>query len=667
MFADANKLKLNTKAFVRPPERISVSEAAVRYLKLKGGGGFVPWSSDKSPYMLEPMNLMNGREFHTIGFMGPARSAKTASLILAPIIHSIMCEPADIMMIHMGQNAAETFSKGELEPVLKADKEVKDALSPIARDNNVTFKRFKAGNLLEINWPVDSAFRGKSRRYVMITDYDAVPNPPEGDVYTLSRKRTASYQSLGTTLAESSPGFDCTDPAYVQKHSHESAPAEGIATIYMSGDRRRWYWQCPECNEWFIPEFETLVFDREETDPVKASQGVFMACPHNGCCIEEKLKNKLNKGGVWLKQGQTIDCDGTIHGEGIKSKVASFWLPGPAAAFARWDENFVQGYINARNAFLLTGDDSKLQAFYNVDCGRVYVPEREIEIDVDFMHANKHALPLGTVPDWAKFLIASVDVQGGKRRGFEIAIHAFGDHKVQAVVERFKLNTVMDGNREIPIRPDLNHEHWNELIKKVLDKQLPIKGGGFMRPIVMAYDTNGEAGVYDRAQEFYKANPAYAKRLFPIKGSSRPLEGLVELSKPQETKSKVKTRRRSKAPKNGETPLYLLSTDKLKDIITANMQIEAGLPKSVLYSHELDDSYFNELLAEERTKSGKWVQKGGANESFDLTAYIWAVLVFHKWVNHEVFDQDVFKQFRSESQETIEVTQTRRQVRRRRR
>ena len=196
-----------------------------------------------------------------------------------------------------------------LTPVLK------QCLSQISRDNNVLLKKFKAGNILEIAYPVDSTFRGKSLRYVLVTDYDAVPNPPEGDIFTLSRKRTASYQSLGMTMVESSPGHDCTDPDFKQSDLHESAPAEGIATIYMSGDRRRWYWQCPEsqCKEWFIPEFEYLVFDREEIDAVKASQDVKMQCPHCSGQFSEKLKNKLNKGGKWLKQGQYIDSDGVIY------------------------------------------------------------------------------------------------------------------------------------------------------------------------------------------------------------------------------------------------------------------------------------------------------------------------------------------------------------------
>ncbi|AUR88207.1 terminase large subunit [Vibrio phage 1.111.B._10N.286.45.E6] len=647
MFADSRKLKVNTAAFIRPPERVVMQEAAERYLKVKGGGGHVPWSPDKTPYMIEPMNCMNSRDYHSTAFKGPARTGKTAALILAPIAHSMACEPADIMVVHMTEKQAERLSKVEIEPMFKADSTLKQCLSPISRDNNVLLKKFKAGNILEIAYPVDSTFRGKSLRYVLVTDYDAVPNPPEGDIFTLSRKRTASYQSLGMTMCESSPGHDCTDLDYKSGDMHESAPAEGIATIYMSGDRRRWYWQCPDlqCKEWFIPEFEYLVFDRDEVDPVKAGQGVTMQCPHCSNEFSEKLKNKLNKGGKWLKQGQYIDSDGVIFGDGLKSKTASFWLPGPAAAFASWGENFVGGYVNAMNAYRLTGDESKLQAFYNVDCGRVYIPQQDHDFDVETLESNRRALPLGVVPEEAKALFASVDVQGGKHRRFVVQIQSMSDGKIMHVVDRFNITHITIGGREVEVRPDIESSHWQALIDRVLNESWSTESGKSFKVVSMAFDTNGEPGVTDRAKEFYKANKAYRSRLMPVKGASSEQEKLVEISKPNQVKRSFKTRVKTK---NGGMDLYLLNTNKLKDIVTANMQLPSGANKSITYSSELTDAFFSELQAEKRDAKGKWQKIGSrANEAFDCCAYIWAILVLHKWDQIEEFG-DTFKSFQTE-------------------
>ena len=638
MFADANQLVRDINPFVLPPSRVGIQYAAENYMMLKGGGGLAPWKKNKTPYMLEPMSCMTSRIYNSVAFMGPARTGKTEALLKAQVAHAVKCNPSDIMIVHMNQNESEYFSKTEIEMMLKASKELKGCMSPISRDNNVGMIRLKAGNVIKMAWPTDATFRGKSFKYILLTDYDAIRPPGEGDVFTLSRIRTKSYQSSGMVLAESSPGHEVTDRAWIQKHPHEAPPAPGIASLYMAGDRRRFYWQCPECGEYFIPEFEHLRFDREATDPVKEMSGVFMGCPSSGCVIREKLKNQLNQSGVWLKWGQKIDQNGKVTGNALSSATASFWLPGPVAAFSKWGADFVEKYINAKNAISLTNDDRGMQAFVNTDCGWPYVKERDDDLEIEFLEDNKSELELGVVPEKAKFLLASVDVQGGKHRRFVCQIHAICDDKIQYIVDRFDI-TQIDGK---PIKPNLNHLHWNELNRLILDRWLPVENDlGFMQPVMMGFDTNGEAGVTDRAYEYYKANVRkYGARLFPISGSSTSQTELVTKFKPEEVKNKT-----LKGRKRGKVPLFVLNQNKIKDVVNANMQVEPGLPLSMLYSYELEPEFFAELMAEERSESGKWLKLGGANEAFDLCVYIWAILAYKKWVGQTKFNNSVFARF----------------------
>ena len=649
MFADANQLARDIVPFVMPPERVDLLHAAENYMLLKGGGGMTPWKRRKTPYMVEPMQCMTKRIYSSVIFMGPARTGKTEALLKAQVAHAVKCDPSDIMIVHMNEKESNYFSKVEIEPMLKATKDLRARLSPIARDNNVNLIKLKAGNVLNMAWPVDSTWRGKSFKYILLTDYDAIRPPGEGDVFLLSRMRTKSYQSSGMVLAESSPGREVSDRAWRQKHPHEAPPAPGIASLYMAGDRRRFYWQCPECGDHFIPEFELLMFDREETDPVKAMADVYMTCP---CCaaaqIREVEKNRLNIGGTWLKWGQSIDQNRIITGEGLSSDSASFWLPGPVAGFSKWGPDFVQKYIKAKNLIRLTNDDRGMQAFMNTDCGWPYVREREDEIEVEILEENQSDLDLGIVPADGEFLLASVDVQGGKHRRFVCQVHSFSNGKKQQVVDRFEI-TQVNGKA---IKPHLDHTHWFELTKRILEWWYPVEGGGYMQPIMMAFDTNGEAGVTDRAYEYYKKSPKrFRARMFPISGDSDKQKELVTKFKPAEANNKT-----VKGRKRGTVPLFILNHNKIKDIVTANMQVPAGLPLSMMYSHELEPEFYSELMAEERNSSGKWIHTGGSNEAFDLCVYVWAILVFKKWVNQEKFTNPVFARFRRE--ELPEESQT---------
>ncbi|MGT3305009.1 phage terminase large subunit family protein, partial [Yersinia enterocolitica] len=134
----------------------------------------------------------------------------------------------------------------------------------------------------------------------------------EGDGYTLASKRTTTFMSLGMTLVESSPGRDIIDTKWKRKSPHEAPPTTGILSLYNRGDRRRWYWPCPYCGEYFQPVMENMVGYRDEADPVTASEAAKMQCPHCRGLINASMKRELNNQGIWLIEGQQIDRHGNL-------------------------------------------------------------------------------------------------------------------------------------------------------------------------------------------------------------------------------------------------------------------------------------------------------------------------------------------------------------------
>ena len=613
----------------RPDKKITPYESAKRYLKVDTGGVVGAWDESLTPYMIEPMLESRSRYFDTVGFQGPARSGKTASL-LAICVHCAISEASKVLIVAPTKDKGEKWSKEELRPAFDNCHEIKQLKTGDRADYNISFMRFSNGSLFEIVPPLDSSFRGVSRKVVLIYDYDNLRAVNEGNAYELSLKRLASYGSLGTVFLESSPGGSCPEDVILNNEHECATRAEaGIGKIYMQGDRRRWYWQCPDCNEWFIPSFERLVFDRNETDPVKASQHVVMGCPHCGSVIEESEKRQLNLGGKWLKQGQTIDKDGVIHGEGLKSTTASFWLPGPVAAFAKWGRDFAAAYIKAKAAIDKDGDHDPMMAFYNTTCGEIYRYTPETAEDIDHLIANRRdALPRGIAPDDTKFLLASVDVQNGKNSRFIVQVHAFNEGMAQTIIDRFEISQFTDEDGNITqVKTETYAKHWDLLTSLVLDKWYPLGDDREISIRMLAYDTNGEKGTTDNAYAYLLSQPGVIqKRLMPIKGANKPQADRVKTSFIKHPNGNIKPVIKNRRCRG--LNLYLLDTNRLKDSVHSALSKQAGEPDSMIFSKAMDDAALKEFLAEERNESGKWEKKDGQkrNESLDLSVYVMAAL-----------------------------------------
>lgn len=66
---------------LRPPERLTVSQAAEKYRYVNQPGAYVgPWLNSTVPYMVEPMDTFASRRYTGMIFVGPAQSAKPLAL-----------------------------------------------------------------------------------------------------------------------------------------------------------------------------------------------------------------------------------------------------------------------------------------------------------------------------------------------------------------------------------------------------------------------------------------------------------------------------------------------------------------------------------------------------------------------------------------------------------
>ncbi|TOQ05034.1 DNA packaging protein [Vibrio parahaemolyticus] len=635
-YASPGKVRREVASLIRPPNREPVSQSARRLLHVEQGGSMVPWDGDLVPYIHEPMDCLKSRLYSSVIFAGPARTSKTVSLVDGWICDTIVNNPADFLLVQISQEKAAEYSKKRLGREFNASAEIQEKLSPRAHDNNVHDKVFKAGNFLKIGWPSKNIFASSDWKYVAITDYDRIPLnvDSEGSAFLLASKRTQTFMSSGMTLAEGSPGFYITDPTYRPATPHEAPPTHGILSLYNQGDRRLFYWQCPDCGEWFEPDFPLLQWDRDVADPSLASKEVFMSCPHCGSLHSEhkrmtggkSLKMTLNSSGLWIPEGCQADQNGEITGSRRDTRVASFWQKGPTAAFQTWNQ-LVYKYLSALEQYEKTGDLNDLQTTVNTDQGKAFTPPRKGDQSVQLLMDRRTDLGVRVVPDWARFLTAAVDVQAGaKTARFDVMVLAWGSDLEYQVIDRFKIEKSKRTDPENPdkfvrVNPATHLEDWDLLIDKVINKSYELDDGSERRmPIhLTSCDSGGEDGVTDNAYAFYRKlkSEGIHRKFMLVKGQGK--GPVIKETYPDNTK-----RSDRKARAYGDVPVYQLNTDRIKDTVSNSIERDTPGRRYCWFPDWLPEWFFDELLAEERNASGHWEKVSTRNETFDLFVYSWA-------------------------------------------
>src|SRR3990167_9785981 len=95
-FREARSVSKATAVRFRAPRRVKPSEAAAAVLRTEKG----PWRPELTPYLIEPLDLLGGREYRSVVFVGPARTGKTMSLVLGGIAYVVTCAPGDMLVVH---------------------------------------------------------------------------------------------------------------------------------------------------------------------------------------------------------------------------------------------------------------------------------------------------------------------------------------------------------------------------------------------------------------------------------------------------------------------------------------------------------------------------------------------------------------------------------------
>jgi len=559
--------------------------------------------------------------------------------------YSVVCDPADMMLIQTSQTTARDFSIRRIDRLHRHTHEVQQRLIQRRDADNTFDKQYANGMLVTLSWPTINELSGKPIPRLWLTDYDRMDQDVdgEGSPYDLAKKRATTFGSHGMCAAESSPGFVVENPKWMPSSKHEAPPTKGILSLYNRGDRRRWYWRCVHCQQPFEPDF-SLMHWPDTSDFMEAAEMATMKCPfcemdyHHDPMDGMPGKYEMNINGRWIKDGQVWMPDGSVEGRGIRSDIASFWLKGVAAAFASW-KTLVFNYLTAEAEYEANGSEEALKTTVNTDQGMPYTP-KSLASDRLPEELKNRAKPLGQreVPPGVRYLSASVDVQKNR---FVVQVHGTGVGKDVWIIDRFEIKKskrVDEDGERLWVNPGAYPEDWKLLVEEVILKTYPLMDGSgrHMAIKLVTCDSGGKEGVTTNAYDFvrwlrkgddpeidtdgeqgdYRWEPGLAQRFLLVKGASTKGAPRVAVSFPDSQ------RKDRSAGARGEIPVLMMNTNLLKDTLDKMLDRTDPGGGRINFPDWLDDNFFTELTVEVKDANKGWLNpRKYRNESWDLLVY----------------------------------------------
>lgn len=629
-FGSLSDIMVSLAKILEPPERLTVSQWAEKYRYVNNRGAHIGyWKNSTTPYMVEPMDMLNSPVHDGVIMVAPAQCGKTDALIVNWAGFTIASDPMDMLIVNPTSAMSRDFSKRRVDKLLRDTKECGKLLNNDRNADNIGDKHFQNGVFLSMIHPSVSELAGRPVPRVALTDYDRMDDDIGGDgaPYDLAAKRTTTFGSYRMCLAESSPSRPIEDPKWTEiEGSHEAPPTKGIFALYNRGDRRRWYWTCPHCQQRFEGTFKMLKWNEKATNMIDIAQSVYLECPKCFGRIEQSQRHAMQQTGIWVQDGMYFNRNNELVGSPRKTRIASFWLRGVAAAFVSWGQ-LVTMYLAAEEEFKTTGSEDALQKFYNTDLAEPYIPKSQIQQRLP-EHLKDRAIDIGdrVVPLGVRALIACVDIQ---RDRFVVQVHGIsaGTPFDITVIDRFNIRKSKrldeDGDYSF-VKPSTYLEDWDLIEELVMDKRYPL-GDGSERTMGVTL-TVCDSGGYSRskgesttamAYDFYRAlrSRGKAARFHLVKGAKSPNLPRANITYPDAVKKD------SLSAARGDVPVLILNSTLLKDMLSNRLDATEPSTGMITFPDWLDVTFYQELCVEVRKPNGWDNPSRLRNEAWDLLYY----------------------------------------------
>lgn len=588
---------------LRPSPRMTPDEWGAAYRRYPVGHDR-PGRRDPllAPYMIPFGRSIASRQYRKVAMACAGQVAKTETL-LDVIGQRLDQAPAPILLV--GPN--KQFLTEQFEPRLMR---LLDE-APVLRDKVARGKRMTKTRKVIGGVPLRLAHGGSST--ALKSDMFALALTDEADELLANVKGQGDPIGLidirGETVADFVHGIVSTPSVGTAETEVDMATGlefwkvqdagqieSTIWRIFQEGTRRHWAWQCPHCEDWFIPRMKLLRYD-DKASPIEIRRSAFIACPRCGGVIDDSQKAELNARGVYVAPGQRITKEGAVEGDPPAALSDTYWVSGLCSPFRSFGDRAAELAVAKA-----TGDPAKLQTVLSGFFGELTSPLAGGDgLTVEEIRGKRLPYQRGEVPLEVTRIFAAVDVQ---KRSLFFVIMGFGAKGASWVIDWGQMMGATDQDKV-----------WEDLADRLLD---PVQDLMIERALVDSgfRPDKPEAGDVHRVYDFCRV---YKPLVQPAKGwDSR--------------QQPVMTRRIEVKPTGKQAPFSIelvhANSDFFKSMLLMRIRIASGHPGALYVPEDVTEDFLEGIASEVRmVENGKprWQKRHSHNHYLDCAALCQAI------------------------------------------
>lgn len=379
----------------KPPASLNPWQWAESNLELSNRATAFPgrYSTDQTPYVKDVLEGFKDPSIRQISLCWSAQSSKTMTMLVM-LGYAVDQDPGPVLLVQSSMEAARSFSKNRLQPLL-------EDCAALARHKSADRFDFSAAEMRLDNCSIylqgagnPAQLASRPIRYLLADEVDKWPDESkkEADALSLAMERTKSFRNHKAVLA-STPTI-----------------ARGpIWQAFEAGDQRRYHVPCPHCGACFVLLWEHVKWP-EATDAETVARETFLECPHCQGQIQERHKAAMLDAGEWIPGNPNAPADRVSY---HLSELYSPWTTWGSLAV-----KFIRASKEAKK-----GNTGSLHNFINSSLAEPWEDRQQSAKQSEDIEALQVDLEAGSVPLDSVALTAGVDTQDN---GFWVTVWSWG-------------------------------------------------------------------------------------------------------------------------------------------------------------------------------------------------------------------------------------------------